>query len=91
MRNEVAVWDVINEGGEGYRPACAQRSDRTVAQRAPGAVDRMLRDAQNRCVPASKVAARLARDQARMLTLTDATAIAIVQESIDADRALLGL
>lgn len=84
-----ALWDVINEGGEGYRPDYAIRRATPVAARPAAQADRMLRDAKGAYVPAAKVAARLAANVAKLSRLTDATAIAIVSASIAADQALL--
>lgn len=89
MSNHQALWDVINEGGEGYRPGYARRTAKMVASRPAAQADRMLRDAKGAYVPASKVAARLAANIAKLPSLTNTSAIEIVSASIAADQALL--
>lgn len=86
--NQVALWDCINEGGEGYRPAYAVRRAAPVAPKTVPA-GRMLRDARGNYVPESKVRARLAASIAKLPTLTNASAIEIISAEISADQALL--
>ena len=86
---QAAVWDVINEGGEGYRPDCAVRPARQVVKTA-SAPSRMLRDASGAYIPEAKVRARLAANEAKLVTLTNAYAIEITAAAVAADRALLG-
>lgn len=88
MTTAQQLWDTINEGGEGYRPNYAMRSARPVVVKT-AAAGRMLRDQRGNYIPEAKVIARLAADEAKLPTLTNASAIAIVTASIAADRALL--
>jgi hypothetical protein len=76
-----ALWDVINEGGEGYRPAYARRA--TVKVHAPVASDRMLQDERGNLIPESKLRARLAKDEAKLPNITSESARAIVLASIE--------
>lgn len=81
-----------NEGGEGYNP-----HRKWIAKAAPQASrvaassdNRMLRDESGNLIPARKLAARLATDEARLLKITDETARRITQAAIDHARAQLG-
>lgn len=81
--NHKALWDTINEGGEGYRPAYARTAPRKAATRMPG-TDRYLANGER----ASKIEARIAKDTARLVGLTGA-ARQMTAERIAADRKLL--
>ncbi|KQP37589.1 hypothetical protein ASF44_14700 [Pseudorhodoferax sp. Leaf274] len=83
--------DVQNEGGEGYNPheKWIAKTAAPVAAKTPAHLDRMLRQADGRPVPESKVRARLEKALATLPTLTNASAIAIFERDIAADQALL--
>jgi len=83
------LWDVINEGGEGYRPDYAMRNAAPVVARKVVA-DTILKDSKGRPVPRSKVEGWLAADLARLDKITDATARAITERAIAEYRATLG-
>jgi hypothetical protein len=88
MTNQQALWDCINEGGEGYRPDYARRSA-PVTTKAAAPTGRMLRDARGAYVPESKIRARLAANIAKLANLTNAYATEITQAEIAADQALI--
>ena len=91
MTNEQALWDCINEGGEGYRPDYSMRRamPRAARQNVTVAPSRMLRDSRGHYLPESRVAARLAANIANLPTLTNASAIEIVAAEIAADQAMM--
>jgi hypothetical protein len=86
--NHKALWDTINEGGEGCRPDFARRAAPVVAK-AAAPVSRMLRDARGNYVPEAKVRARLAANIAKLPTITNASAVEMFRAEIAADEALL--
>jgi hypothetical protein len=85
--------DGMNEGGEGFNPhqKWVVKASAPVAAKTPGAVDRMLTLADGRVMPESKVRARLEKALTTLPTLTNASAIALFERDIAADRAALGL
>lgn len=90
MADYAALWDTINEGGEGYRPDYAARPSRLATKLAAATAPRMLRDARGVYIPEAKVRARLAANVAKLTTLTNASAIEVIAAAVAADRALLG-
>lgn len=82
----------VNEGGEGYNPhqKWAPKTQAAPSHVAKTADSRMLRDERGNMIPAPKLAARLAADEARIASLTDASAIAIIAASIAHARQQLG-
>lgn len=85
-----ALWDVINEGGEGYRPDYAARRAANVSKQAAAPkVGKMIRDASGMTLDGNKVIARLQKNIAKLPSLTNATAIEIFEKDIAADTALL--
>ena len=92
--------DIYNEGHEGYNPhpkfvtstgKPAPRPAHGVAAPAPAkATGRMLRDERGNIIMESALRERLAKDEARLLRLTDKFGIQIVQEAIDFARKQLG-
>lgn len=87
-------WQITqNEGGEGYNPhpkwievAASPKAATTTTKTD----NRMLRDERGNYIPASKLAAAMERDIARLDKITDATARAIVEAGIAHARAQLG-
>lgn len=79
------------EGGEGYNPH-AKWIDAPAAAVKPAAAavkTRFVRDERGNLMNADKMAARLAKDEATICRLTDASAIAIFEKSISFARAAL--
>ena len=86
----IAYNDLQNEGGEGYNPHPKYIAASTPVATARKSVSvRMLKDERGNLIPADKMAARLARDESRISKTTDASALQIVQASIDYARAQL--
>lgn len=88
----LAYNNLQNEGGEGYNPhqKWVAKVAAPVAAKSAATADRMLTQADGRVVPESKVRARLAKSEATIATLTNASAVAMFERDIAADRALLG-
>lgn len=84
--------DVVNEGGEGFNPHpkyITRQSVPAVAKPVATASSRMVKDERGNTVPAAKMAERLAKDEARLAKITNESARAITQASIDFARAAL--
>jgi hypothetical protein len=83
--------DLYNEGGEGYNPhpKFIDRQAAPVVAKHSAATARLVKDERGNIVPAAKMAERLAKDEARLARVTDASARAITQASIDFARAAL--
>ena len=80
MVSQKALWDTINEGGDGYRPDYAKQ-----APRRPVSRETYLADG----TPRSKVEARLAKDLSRLPNIADMSARVITEAAIAAARKLL--
>lgn len=77
---------LYNEGGEGYNP----HPKYVMRQPAkPSVSSRMVKDERGNLIPSHKLAERLAQDEARLQTITDDSARAIVIQSIEFARAAL--
>lgn len=70
---------IYNEGGEGYNPHSKWIAKPATVQ----AIGRLLRDQNGNVIKESVMRAKLAELTERMTRLTDATAIAITQETIN--------
>ena len=84
--------DINNEGGEGYNPhpKFIARAAIGASVAAKAAADsRILKDERGNLIPAAKMAERLAKDGARLARITDESAKAITQASINFARAAL--
>jgi len=78
--------DLHNEGGEGYNPHpkfIAAQSAAAAPKTGAGAASRIVKDERGNHISAAKLAERLARDEARMLKITDESARAITQAAIE--------
>lgn len=84
--------DLANEGGEGYNPHpkfIARAATPVVATAAKAVANKLVKDERGNTVPAAKMAERLAKDEARLTKIADASARAITQASIEFARAAL--
>lgn len=84
--------DLHNEGGEGYNPHpkyIARAAAPVVAPAAKAVANKLVKDERGNTVPAAKMAERLAKDEACMLRITDASARSLTQARIDFARAAL--
>lgn len=84
--------DLVNEGGEGYNPHpkfITRAVAPVVAPAAKAVANKLVKDERGNLVPAAKMAERLAKDEARMVKITDESARRITQAAIDFARAAL--
>ena len=84
--------ELVNEGGEGYNPHpkfIARQAAPVTKPTVAVAAARMLKGERGNYISAAKLAERLARDEARLSKITDESAKAITQASIDFARAAL--
>lgn len=81
--------DLQNEGGGGYNPH-PKFISAPAARVAPKAANRMLRDQRGNLIPESMLRASLAKDEARLATITNAVAREITQAAIAHARQQLG-
>lgn len=86
----IAWQNGVNEGGGGYNPHRKWIKADGVRKPATTTTDRMLRGVDGNLVPASKLAATLASDEARLAVITDATAREIIERRVAHARAQLG-
>ncbi len=87
--------DLHNEGGEGYNPhpkwiarQAAPVAVKPAVAAASGA-SKYVKDERGNTMTAAKMAERLAKDEACMLRITDASARSLTQARIDFARAAL--
>lgn len=84
---------IANEGGEGYNPHAKWivRQVAPITARRSAPVVRMLRDERGNLIGSDKLATLLAKDEARLLKITDASARALTEKSINHARQQLGI
>ena len=71
-----------NEGGEGYNPHAKWIAKPISATVVAAKSSRMLKDESGNLIPESKLQARLAKDKARLETVTNPVAIEMIKSAI---------